>query len=85
MGSWDSHYVALLETHDAGQQPQAGGLLYARTGKGVWIYLGLALYRQFPEAVPGPYRLFANLISAARNPQLQSMPASAPSTDSPAR
>jgi hypothetical protein len=71
MGTWDSHYTALLETHDAGQQPQRGGLLVARTGKGAWIYLGLALYRQFPEGVPGPYRLLANLISASRNPGFQ--------------
>jgi len=72
MGTWDPHYTALLETHDTGQQPQLGGLLYAHTGKGAWIYLGLALYRQFPEGVPGPYRLLANLISAAKNPQFTS-------------
>ncbi len=67
MGSWNSHYQALLETYDAGQQPQRGGLLVGRTGKGAWIYLGLALYRQLPEGVPGPYRLLANLISAGKN------------------
>jgi hypothetical protein len=71
MATWDPHYAALLETHDLGQQPQLGGLLVARTGRGAWIYLGLALYRQLPEGVPGPYRLFANLISAARNPGMQ--------------
>jgi hypothetical protein len=74
MATWDQHYIPLLETHDAGQQPQLGGLLYARTGKGAWIYLGLALYRQFPEGVPGPYRLFANLISAAKNPRFTQPP-----------
>ena len=71
MATWDPHYAALLETHDLGQQPQLGGLLVARTGRGAWIYLGLALYRQLPEGVPGPYRLLANLISAARNPGMQ--------------
>jgi hypothetical protein len=71
MATWDPHYTPLLETHDHGQQPQLGGLLVARTGRGAWIYLGLALYRQLPEGVPGPYRLFANLISAARNPGMQ--------------
>jgi LmbE family N-acetylglucosaminyl deacetylase len=75
MGSWDPRYQALLETHDAGQQPQRGGLLVARTGKGAWIYLGLALYRQLPEGVPGSYRLLANLISAAKNPTFLSTPA----------
>jgi hypothetical protein len=71
MATWDPHYTSLLETHDHGQQPQLGGLLVARTGRGAWIYLGLAVYRQLPEGVPGSYRLLANLISAARNPGLQ--------------
>jgi LmbE family N-acetylglucosaminyl deacetylase len=74
MESWDPRYKALLETHDHGQQPQAGGLLVGRIGKGAWIYLGLAMYRQFSEGVPGPYRLFANLISAGRNPQFIATP-----------
>jgi hypothetical protein len=67
MATWDPHYTPLLETHDRGQQPQLGGLLVARTGRGAWIYLGLALYRQLPEGVPGAYRLLANLISAGRS------------------
>ncbi len=66
MSSWDPHYKALVETHDPGQKPQEGGLLVARTGKGAWIYLGLALYRQLPEGVPGAYRLLANLISSGK-------------------
>jgi len=66
MSSWDSHYKAPLETHDPGQRPQQGGLLVARTGKGAWIYVAFALYRQFPEGVPGSYRLLANLISAGK-------------------
>ncbi|HEV2619174.1 MAG TPA: hypothetical protein VGU23_04465, partial [Acidobacteriaceae bacterium] len=71
MATWDPHYTALVETHDHGQAPQRGGLLVARTGRGAWIYLGLALYRQLPEGVPGAYRILANLISAAKNPALQ--------------
>ncbi len=70
-GTWSSEYTPLLETHDPNQQPQRGGLLIAHVGKGSYIYLGLALYRQFPEGVPGAYRLLANLISAAKNPGLQ--------------
>jgi len=68
MSSWDAHFKPLLESHDPGQQPQKGGLLVARTGKGAWIYLGFALYRQLPEGVPGAYRLLANLISAGKEP-----------------
>ena len=69
MSSWDPHYKPLLATHDQGQQPQQGGLLVARTGKGAWIYVAYALYRQLPEGVPGAYRLLANLISAGKSPE----------------
>ncbi|MBV9435804.1 MAG: PIG-L family deacetylase, partial [Acidobacteria bacterium] len=68
--SWDSHYQPLLETHDAGQEPQKGGLVYARYGKGVYIYNAYAFYRQLPEGVPGAYRLFANMISLGKSPQV---------------
>jgi len=68
--SWDSHYQPLLETHDAGQDPQKGGLLYARYGKGVYMYNAYAFYRQMPEGVPGAYRLFANMISVGKSPQV---------------
>ncbi|MBV9034320.1 MAG: PIG-L family deacetylase [Acidobacteriaceae bacterium] len=63
MQSWDSKYQALLETHDEGQAPQKGGLLYAKYGKGIYIYNAYAFYRQLPEGVPGAYRLFANMLS----------------------
>jgi len=66
--SWDSHYQPLLETHDPGQDPQKGGLLYAKYGKGVYIYCAYAFYREMPEGVPGSYRLFANLVSLGKSP-----------------
>ena len=69
--SWDPQYEALLETHDAGQEPQKGGLLYAKYGKGVYIYNAYAFYRQLPEGVPGAYRIFANMISLPKNPQIR--------------
>jgi hypothetical protein len=67
--SWDSAYTPLLETHDPGQDPQKGGLVYANYGKGVYIYNAYAFYRQLPEGVPGAYRLFANMVSVGKNPQ----------------
>lgn len=66
--SWDPKYEALLETHDEGQEPQKGGLLYARYGKGIYIYNAYAFYRQLPEGVPGAFRIFANMLSLAKNP-----------------
>ncbi len=69
MESWDSHYKALVETHDPEQNPQSGGLLVAHYGKGVYVYDAFALYRQLPSGVPGAYRLLANLVSLGKNPE----------------
>jgi LmbE family N-acetylglucosaminyl deacetylase len=65
---WDPGYTALTETADPGQDPQRGGLLVVHRGKGTYIYVAFALYRQFPELVPGAYRLLANLLSAGSVP-----------------
>ena len=64
LDSWDKAYTPLTETADEGQDPQRGGLLVAHPGKGTYIYVAYALYRQLPELVPGAYRLLANLLSA---------------------
>jgi hypothetical protein len=60
---WDSSYVALVETHDPGQQPLRGGLLVASVGRGTYVYTGLSFFRQLPAGVPGAFRLFANLLA----------------------
>jgi LmbE family N-acetylglucosaminyl deacetylase len=84
LSSWDAAYEPLLETHDAGQEPQKGGLLYAKYGKGIYIYDAYAFYRELPEGVPGAYRLFANMISQAKNPQYgASRPANSTETKKP--
>ena len=64
---WDPAYSALTETADLGQDPQRGGLLVAHPGKGTYIYVAYALYRQLPELVPGAYRILANLLSAGQS------------------
>jgi LmbE family N-acetylglucosaminyl deacetylase len=71
LSSWDAKYKPLLETHDLDQLPQKGGLVYARYGKGLYIYNAYAFYRQLPLGVPGAYRIFANLLSLPKNPQFQ--------------
>jgi LmbE family N-acetylglucosaminyl deacetylase len=71
LSTWDSKYTALLETHDEGQPDQKGGLVYARYGKGAYIYNAYAFYRELPLGVPGAYRLFANMISLPKNPDFQ--------------
>ena len=64
--SWDPTYTALTETADPGQDPQRGGLVVTHAGKGTYIYVAYALYRQLPELVPGAYRILANLLSAGK-------------------
>ena len=63
---YDPRYQTVLSANDPGEPARDGGLLYARHGKGVFIYSGYAWFRQLPAGVPGAYRLFANLVSAGR-------------------
>jgi len=64
---WDERYDAVLSSHDTGESDQDGGLLYARYGKGIFIYTGYSWFRQLPEGVPGAFRIFANMISAGNS------------------
>lgn len=63
---WDRHYQPIFESHDPGEQPQPGGTLYTRYGKGVYIFTAYSWFRQLPAGVPGAYRIFANMLSAAK-------------------
>ncbi|MCC6859682.1 MAG: PIG-L family deacetylase [Bryobacterales bacterium] len=66
---WDPAYQTVLETHDPGEAPQAGGMLYLRYGKGVYVFSAYSWFRQLPAGVPGAYRIFANLLSAGKTVQ----------------
>jgi LmbE family N-acetylglucosaminyl deacetylase len=63
----DSSYEMPLWMADSGEKPSGGSLLFARYGRGVYIYTGLAFFRQLPAGVPGAFRLFVNLVSAGRH------------------
>jgi LmbE family N-acetylglucosaminyl deacetylase len=63
---WDERFTAILASGDPGEPPLKGGLLVARHGNGYVVYTSLAWFRQLPEAVPGAYRLFANLVSLGK-------------------
>jgi hypothetical protein len=63
---FDGRYEAPLSMNDPGEEPREGGLLYARYGKGAYIYTGLSWFRQLPAGVPGAYRLFANLLGGGK-------------------
>jgi LmbE family N-acetylglucosaminyl deacetylase len=62
-GKWDGRYQTPLSLHDPGEPPRLGSLLFARHGKGTFVYTGLAFFRQLPAGVPGAFRLFANLLA----------------------
>ncbi|MGH7522472.1 MAG: hypothetical protein ACREMI_14445, partial [Gemmatimonadales bacterium] len=66
--TWDTTYVAVLETHDPGPASSElkGGLLIAPLGRGTYVYTGLSFFRQLPAGVPGAYRLFMNLLGLKR-------------------
>lgn len=66
--SWDSTYTPMLETFDKGQEPQRGGWLHARYGKGNYTYFAYAFHRQLPYGVPGAYRLLANVLALGKTP-----------------
>lgn len=66
--AWDAAYTPVVATFDQGQEPQRGGWLWARVGKGHYTYFAYALHRQLPYGVPGAYRLLANLMALGRDP-----------------
>lgn len=59
----DPHYKAVLGMQDPGESIQKGSLIVGQYGKGKFVYTSLAFFRQLPAAVPGAYRLFANLLA----------------------
>jgi len=63
---WDSKYEALFEMNDTGEEPLKGSTLYAKYGKGNFIYTPLAFFRQLPAGNIGAARLFFNFISAGK-------------------
>lgn len=64
MSAWDERYDTVISCSDPGEEALDGGLLYARYGKGAYVFTGYSWFRQLPAGVPGAYRIFANLVSA---------------------
>ncbi|MEP6993098.1 MAG: PIG-L family deacetylase [Acidobacteriota bacterium] len=61
--TWAPEFTPMLAMADPGAAEQKGSLLWARLGKGRYVYTGLAFFRQLPAGVPGAYRLLANLLA----------------------
>ncbi|MCD0478686.1 PIG-L family deacetylase [Chryseobacterium sp. LC2016-29] len=64
---WDAAYEPLFEMHDTGEEPLQGSTLYAKYGKGNFIYTPLAFFRQLTAGNVGAARLFLNFLSAQKN------------------
>ncbi|SEH30513.1 PIG-L family deacetylase [Chryseobacterium culicis] len=64
---WDAEYEPLFEMHDTDEEPLKGSTLYAKYGKGNFIYTPLSFFRQLPAGNVGAARLFFNFLSAQKN------------------
>ncbi|WP_306621052.1 PIG-L family deacetylase [Chryseobacterium ginsenosidimutans] len=64
---WDAAYEPLFEMHDTNEEPLQGSTLYAKYGKGNFIYTPLAFFRQLPAGNVGAARLFLNFLSVQKN------------------
>ncbi|HJQ10795.1 MAG TPA: PIG-L family deacetylase [Gemmatimonadaceae bacterium] len=60
--SFDSHYRTMLAMNDPGEQANRAGILVTPYGRGTYVYVTLALFRQLPAGVAGGARIFANLL-----------------------
>ena len=61
----DPRYTSLLGMNDPNEPENLGALLEAKVGKGRYVYVTLALFRQLPNGVPGAARILMNLINTA--------------------
>lgn len=63
---FDERYETSVSSYDPGEEPLSSGILYARSGKGVFIFTSYSWFRQLPAGVPGACKIFANLVSAGK-------------------
>lgn len=63
---WDNQYSTLFSMHDANENALTGGTLYAKLGKGNYIYTPLSFSRQLPAGNKGAIRLFMNMLSTGK-------------------
>jgi LmbE family N-acetylglucosaminyl deacetylase len=59
---FDPRYRTMLSMGDPGEQQNGAAILAAPYGRGTYIYISLALFRQLPAGVTGGARIFANLL-----------------------
>lgn len=59
----DPRYTSVLAMNDPDEPENRGALLVTPLGRGTYVYVTLALFRQLATGVPGGARLLANLIA----------------------
>ena len=64
--NWDRQYKTVISSHDPNENALDGGILWAKYGKGHYIYSSYDWFRELPAGVPGAYRLFANMLSIGK-------------------
>ncbi|MFA6957120.1 MAG: PIG-L family deacetylase [Thermoanaerobaculia bacterium] len=63
-GKRDPAFESIFASNDPGEAPLDGSLVALRHGKGLYVYTGLAFFRELPAGVPGAYKLFLNLVAS---------------------
>jgi LmbE family N-acetylglucosaminyl deacetylase len=63
---WSKEYETIISCNDTGETAKDGGILFAKYGKGNYIYTSYSWFRELPAGVPGAFRIFANLISVGK-------------------
>jgi len=61
--AFDQKFETIFSMADPDEKRDSGSLIIAKHGKGYFTYTGLVFFRELPAAVPGAYRLLANLIA----------------------
>src|SRR5690606_40618742 len=74
--AWGKEFTPIFSMHDKGESAKKGSLLVAKYGNGHYIYTGLSFFREFPEGIPGAYRLFANMLSLGKDLESSAKPRS---------
>ena len=65
-GETAPEYEKPIAWNDLGEKPMDGSIIYARKGKGHFIYTGVSFFRQLPAGIPGAYRLMVNMLNVGK-------------------
>lgn len=58
----DTAYQTPFNMQDPDEPSSNGALIVGKYGEGTFVYTGISFFRQLPAGVPGPIKLFINLI-----------------------